>query len=450
MVCPTCNTEVDDSSGLCPNCGSPLPNKQAATAPVVSRNGAKFITIAAIVCVSLVVIAPIVYTAYSNRNQPDIAPASNADQPDSAVEAIPETPQPQQPSKPSYGQWLQNAMDRGEPTDMFGTRDNEVTPSNAENTTSSCPDNSGQKCVSAGGAWYKVANTQQGFLDYRLWSVDQHSLLEINCNRRLEGTLVVVTNPIMLGDITIYDDNATGGNTLVKSNYANEMQTETEVGEWAAWKRKSGPGTMLTNKDALYSSKFAYKISRADTYYLLTLKRDAVPSGFNDPIVFDTRGLGLQRFDNDCGFSTEEGASSSNTTPIPDGQTAREADVKALLTKWTSSTANKDLPQQLDCYAPQMDRFFGGKNVSRDLLEEKKSKTFAATAEIKKFEISNLKISSNTPDEKIVTFDKTWDSTLVSGKQYNGSALERLKLVLINGSWKIKSEEELKVYYLNR
>jgi hypothetical protein len=125
-----------------------------------------------------------------------------------------------------------------------------------------------------------------------------------------------------------------------------------------------------------------------------------------------------------------------------------EQQIRSLLDQWVVSFKEKDLQRQVDCYAPQLDIYYRKQNVPQAYIQDNKSHAFSAIAEIRKFEISHVNVSLDGPQSGTVTFDKTWDTSLISGKRFAGSEMERLKVTMIDGSWRIASEEEVKIYYV--
>jgi hypothetical protein len=49
-----------------------------------------------------------------------------------------------------------------------------------------------------------------------------------------------------------------------------------------------------------------------------------------------------------------------------------------------------------------------------------------------------------------VKFRKKWDTGLRSGKTYAGEEIEQLQLANLDGDWKIVSEKELQVLWVDR
>jgi len=122
--------------------------------------------------------------------------------------------------------------------------------------------------------------------------------------------------------------------------------------------------------------------------------------------------------------------------------------ITSLLNDWVDSFKQKDVARQVACYALQVDIYYRKHNVSRAFVEADKSRAIARLAEIRKFELSNVNVSLDSAEAATVTFDKSWDTTLTSGRRFAGSEMERLRLALVDGRWKIRSEEEVQIYHV--
>jgi len=122
--------------------------------------------------------------------------------------------------------------------------------------------------------------------------------------------------------------------------------------------------------------------------------------------------------------------------------------ITSLLNDWVDSFKQKDVARQVACYALQVDIYYRKHNVSRAFVEADKSRAIARLAEIRKFELSNVNVSLDSAEAATVTFDKSWDTTLTSGRRFAGSEMERLGLAFVDGRWKIRSEEEVQIYHV--
>jgi ketosteroid isomerase-like protein len=135
---------------------------------------------------------------------------------------------------------------------------------------------------------------------------------------------------------------------------------------------------------------------------------------------------------------------------VPEGinRAGDEQGIRITLAEWIESFKQKDVSAQADCYAPEVEVYFRKRNVSRAFIAEDKARAFATFAEIRKFEINDIKVSFESSEQATATFNKTWDTIKTSGKPFAGSELERLDLTFVEGKWRIKREEELTIYYV--
>lgn len=127
-----------------------------------------------------------------------------------------------------------------------------------------------------------------------------------------------------------------------------------------------------------------------------------------------------------------------------------ESGIRTLLSAWTESFKEKDLARQVDCYAPVLETYFLRHKVSRDFVQANKSKAFDAIKDVRTFEIGDVTLEFTSSATAIVKFRKKWDTGLRSGKTYAGEEIEQLQLANLDGDWKIVSEKELQVLWVDR
>jgi serine/threonine protein kinase len=127
-----------------------------------------------------------------------------------------------------------------------------------------------------------------------------------------------------------------------------------------------------------------------------------------------------------------------------------ESGIRTLLSAWTESFKEKDLARQVDCYAPVLETYFLRHKVPREFVQANKSKAFDAIKEVRIFEIGDVTLEFTSSATAIVKLRKKWDTGLRSGKSYAGEEIEQLQLANLDGDWKIVSEKELKVLWVDR
>jgi hypothetical protein len=124
------------------------------------------------------------------------------------------------------------------------------------------------------------------------------------------------------------------------------------------------------------------------------------------------------------------------------------ADILGFLEKWRSTLVRKDLDGHVGTYAPRVDKFFRKRRVTRDQVRAEKSQMIAKYPDINKYELKDVRLTSQSKGRAVVTFRKDWDT---SGRtRFAGSEQQRLTLRKFGGAWLITGEEELKVHWVRR
>jgi hypothetical protein len=113
-----------------------------------------------------------------------------------------------------------------------------------------------------------------------------------------------------------------------------------------------------------------------------------------------------------------------------------------------STVSKGDVESHSDLYAPTVTRFFRQRNVSKTAVRKVKSQMMALYPTVNRYDISDVKIESNTGSEAVVSFRKEWD--MKGRRRFAGAERQRLRLQRLGGEWKIVSEEETKVYWTKR
>lgn len=122
-------------------------------------------------------------------------------------------------------------------------------------------------------------------------------------------------------------------------------------------------------------------------------------------------------------------------------------DVEYVVDDWEEASENLDLDRHLGNYAATVDYYKAGR-VGQARVRADKQKAFDAYDSIN-FDISNMKITPDDSGEKATAvFDKEW-SFEGAEKNSSGKVQQQLTLVKVGGKWKIASEKDLKIYYVN-
>jgi hypothetical protein len=139
-------------------------------------------------------------------------------------------------------------------------------------------------------------------------------------------------------------------------------------------------------------------------------------------------------------------------TPKPTLKPAEVATVKKDIENqifgWKSASENRNLDVNMNNYAETVDYYKGGK-VAAGKIRADKQKAYNDYDSIS-ITISNLKITPDVAGEKVTaTFDKDWEFS--GAEKFNrGGVQQQLIFTKINGKWKITSEKELKVYFVDK
>ncbi len=123
--------------------------------------------------------------------------------------------------------------------------------------------------------------------------------------------------------------------------------------------------------------------------------------------------------------------------------------VNDTLDSWKDSSENYDIEDQISCYAETLDTYYKQKNVSVSRVRADREKAYSVYADKIKIDLSNNKITPDPSGEKAtVILDKTWD---FQGEKFSsGSVQQQLILQKFGDKWKITSEQDLKVYYVDK
>ncbi len=127
---------------------------------------------------------------------------------------------------------------------------------------------------------------------------------------------------------------------------------------------------------------------------------------------------------------------------------AEEQQIAIVLHRWAEGKRNHNLEEEIDCYAPLIDRFYGQHNLSKEELKRQEQNVLSRVGTVEQFEISNLQFSRVTSEWAVVSFDKAWD--FQARTRFAGASREEFVMRPVNGQWKIWSQREIKVYWVKK
>lgn len=123
-------------------------------------------------------------------------------------------------------------------------------------------------------------------------------------------------------------------------------------------------------------------------------------------------------------------------------------DIGIVIDDWKDAYESLDLEYAMGYYAESVDYYNAGK-VGIGRVRSDKQRAFDAYDTIN-FNISNLTVTPDASGEKATAvFDKEWQFEN-SEKTNSGKVRQQMQLVKSGSKWKITSEKDLKVYYVNK
>jgi hypothetical protein len=144
----------------------------------------------------------------------------------------------------------------------------------------------------------------------------------------------------------------------------------------------------------------------------------------------------------------------SNITPTPkptlkpEDAAKAKSDIADITNGWKSALENLDLNSHMSYYADTIDYYKSG-SLSIGKVRADKQRALDTYNSIN-VTISNAKTTVDDSGEKATTvFDKEW--IFRNGEKTNsGKVQQQLLLSKSGGKWRITSEKELKIYYVNK
>lgn len=138
-------------------------------------------------------------------------------------------------------------------------------------------------------------------------------------------------------------------------------------------------------------------------------------------------------------------ATTPKPTPKIDTEKVKE-EVSDTIYGWKDATEAGDIDDLMNYYGETVD--FYGKQTSRSAVRNAKQDAFNKY-DTMNITISNLRVTPDESGEKATAvFDKEW---FFSGEKiYEGKVQSQFQLTKSGGSWRITSEKDLKVYYVEK
>jgi hypothetical protein len=127
---------------------------------------------------------------------------------------------------------------------------------------------------------------------------------------------------------------------------------------------------------------------------------------------------------------------------------AIKKEVEGAITSWKEAAEGFDLDGNVNSYADTVDYYKGGK-IPRSKVKSNKAPAYS-TYDTINVTITNMKVTPDSSGEKVTAvFDKEWDFAN-DAKVNRGQVQQQLTFIKSNGKWKISSEKDLKVYWVDK
>src|SRR5215213_676209 len=159
---------------------------------------------------------------------------------------------------------------------------------------------------------------------------------------------------------------------------------------------------------------------------------------------------------NEVTTKTEPTSASTVHTPAPTppgtdnlADLARgRQEVLSTLNTWVTALRARDFDKELSYYADTLDVFYSRRNVNAEFVRDLHYKLFTKYSTLD-MQLTNINIQiSQSGSNAVATFDKTFN--FQGEKNYSGAVQSQWEWTKINGTWRITSEKDLKIYYVNK
>jgi uncharacterized protein (TIGR02246 family) len=124
------------------------------------------------------------------------------------------------------------------------------------------------------------------------------------------------------------------------------------------------------------------------------------------------------------------------------------AAVRSVLDRWTVAVKRGDAEAASALYTPTVKIYFRQKHATREDVRKSIRQMLGKYGRLDIYRVANVRVTSDGPDHAIATFDKHWQTS--GRKKFAGEERERLGLLKTGGEWKIDSEEEVKLYWVQK
>lgn len=125
-----------------------------------------------------------------------------------------------------------------------------------------------------------------------------------------------------------------------------------------------------------------------------------------------------------------------------------EEKIRRVLNRWIETIEEGNISEHMSYYADLVGTYFTKHNLTNSRIYRDKVNAFSKYDTFD-MDIRDINIDVVSEDFAIAIFDKRWDAR-GPGRKFAGDERQRLKLRKYGDNWKIFSEEELEVYWVER
>ena len=194
------------------------------------------------------------------------------------------------------------------------------------------------------------------------------------------------------------------------------------VGAWTFW-RNSQASVASNNADR------GFPTSNSNSNY------GTYPSPQTSPVVGPTGARPV---------ATPSTTSTIGTSPPAGNDEQTRGEISQRVYGWKSSLESRDFNGYMDNYASTVD-YYNRRGVSSGTIRSDKARAFSLYNSMR-VNVSNMSVNIDpSGNAATAVFDKEWSFS--GGSRSEGKTRSQLQFRMINGSWLITAERDLKLYY---
>ncbi len=125
-----------------------------------------------------------------------------------------------------------------------------------------------------------------------------------------------------------------------------------------------------------------------------------------------------------------------------------EHQIRVLLDTYQNAIRTRNAQRVADCYAPVVERFYLSRAVPQKDVRSQFNRNFATYTSVANFALTDLAFRNVDEASATVEFEREWDFR--GPRHFAGREREQMTFIKTNDHWQIRSETEVKVYWVRR